>query len=366
MAFKVPRLGEKPENHLLSDVPHFDWKDIQDQIQIGQGSYRLVQFARYKPHGRDIREVVVKLPHNIGGQENEFAKEVRLLNSVKGHPNIVAFEAASLSPYTLMTEYVSFSFLPFDDEKVVSSLADFLCHMDTHYNFTGFEHVVPAIAKDVAIASNHLHENNIVHRDLKQANILVSNKHYAHTQGEELQNMWNTCPIVWKIADFGESRSRIIQTQTLLSSRVQKLMRGSPAFMSPAILLPESRPKEATLEQLKALDTWAYGMILFVLANPALKYPYEKECMREMEQNALTSAVDALQEILRQGLRPKCFVEYEVQLATVWNDIDLLHQQCTDFEESSRIISMGDVVSKLESASLPSQFKLAQKPKHYR
>ena len=99
----------------------------QDQIQIGQGSYGLVQFAPYKPHGRDIREVVVKLPHNIGGQEKEFAKEVRLLNSVKGHPNIVAFEAVSLSPYALMTEYVSFSFL------LVSSLADFLCHVDTHY-----------------------------------------------------------------------------------------------------------------------------------------------------------------------------------------------------------------------------------------
>ena len=161
-------------------------------------------------------------------------------------------------------------------------------------------------------------------------------------------------PDVCKIADFGESRSRIIQTQTLLSSRVQKLMRGSPAFMSPAILLPERRPKEATLEQLKALDTWAYGMILFVLGNPTLKHPYEKELMREMEQNALTSAVDALQEILRWGLRPKCSVEYEVQQATVWNDIVLLHQQCTDFEEGRRIISVGDVVSKFGSASLPS------------
>ena len=71
--------------------------------------------------------------------------------------------------------------------------------MDTHYNFTGFEHVVPAIAKDVAIALDHLHENNIVHRDLRRANILVSNKHYVHTQGEELQNMWNTCPMCAKL-----------------------------------------------------------------------------------------------------------------------------------------------------------------------
>ena len=121
----------------------------------------------------------------------------------------------------------------------MSSLADFLCHVNTHYSFTGFEHVVPAIAKDIAIGLNFLHKNDIVHGDLKPANILVSNKHYAHIQGEELQSMWNTSPAVCKIADFGESRSRIIQTQTLLSSGVQKLMRGSPAFMSPAVLLPE-------------------------------------------------------------------------------------------------------------------------------
>ena len=246
MAFELPRLGPKPEKHLISGIPHFEWKDIADQTQIGQGRYGLVKLARYKPRGRDIREVVLKLPH-IAGHEKEFAKEVRLLNSVKGHPNIFAFKAVSVSPYALMTEYVSFSFLPFEDEKVVSSLADFLCHVNTHYSFTGFEHVVPAIAKDIAIGLNFLHKNDIVHRDLKPANILVSNKHYAHMQGEKLQSMWNTSPVVCKIADFGESRSRIIQTQTLLSSRVQKLMRGSPAFMSPAVLLPERRPKEATL-----------------------------------------------------------------------------------------------------------------------
>ena len=102
------------------------------------------------------------------------------------------------------------------------------------------------------------------------------------------------------------------------------------------------------------MDTWAYGMILFVLANPTLKYPYEKELILEKERNALTPAVDALQDILRRSQRPKCSEQYEVQQATVWNDILQLHQQCTDFDESRRIISMKDVVSKLESAPLSS------------
>ena len=90
---------------------------------------------------------------------------------MNGHPNIVLFKAISTRPFGLMTEYVKFSFTPFEDDTIVSSLSEFLSHVDLHYGFEGFEHAIPLIAKEVAVGLKFLHENGIVHRDLKPANI---------------------------------------------------------------------------------------------------------------------------------------------------------------------------------------------------
>lgn len=59
---------------------------------------------------------------------------------------------------------------------------------------------------------------------------------------DELQFFWNRQPVIYKIADFGELRSAIIQMQTLLSSKVQQLNRACPAYMTPEAFLPECQP----------------------------------------------------------------------------------------------------------------------------
>ena len=96
--------------------------------------------------------------------------------------------------------------------------------------------------------------------------------------------------------------SNIIQNQTILSPRAQELDRGPPAYMSPEILLPELRPNEATL---KAADSWAYGMILFVLVNPSVGYPYQGELRQEMSTHPLKEPVDNLREIFRRRQSPQ-------------------------------------------------------------
>ena len=118
------------------------------------------------------------------------------MNSVNGHPNIVSFIAISISPFVLMNEYVKFSFRPFEDDRVVSSLSEFLSHTDLQFEFKGFEHVVPVIAKEVAVGLKFLQENGIAHRDLKPTNILLSNDHYIHVCGDELEFMWEISPVV--------------------------------------------------------------------------------------------------------------------------------------------------------------------------
>ena len=71
-----------------------------------------------------------------------------------------------------MIEYVKFSFRPFEDDRVVSFLSEFLSHADLQFEFKGFEHVVPVIAKEVAVGLNFLHESGKALRDLKPTNIL--------------------------------------------------------------------------------------------------------------------------------------------------------------------------------------------------
>ena len=149
MSFKIPRLKSKPpDRDLFSGLRRFLLDEVTDQKDIGVGSYGLVKFGRYPTDEQQSRDVVVKIPRDITGYEKEFAKEAKLLNSVKGHPNIVSFKAVSVSPFAIMTEYLKFSFEPFADQKSVNSLADFLSHVHSQYDFNGFEQVVPVIAKN--------------------------------------------------------------------------------------------------------------------------------------------------------------------------------------------------------------------------
>ena len=202
MSFRIPKRQQKPtDKEFFPDLDHFDWSEVGQQTLLGQGAYGVVNVARYRE-----RDVVLKIPREITGNEKEFAKEVKLLNSVRGHQNVVSFQAVCVRPYAIMTEYVAFSFERFDDEKVVSSLSDFLVHVRSHYDFKGFEHVVPIVAKDVAVGLKFLHDSDIVHRDVKPANILLTNKHYVHMPEDELQFFWKHQPVICKIANFGEDQ----------------------------------------------------------------------------------------------------------------------------------------------------------------
>ena len=135
------------------------------------------------------------------------------------------------------------------------------------------------IANDIIDGLSSLHGREIVHRDLKPSNILVSNTHYSNVSKEEARLQWHTghVPIIAKLTDFGESRSDIIQTKSLVTSKVEELNRGSPAYMAPEILLADKRPQNASLDDLKAVDIWAFGMVMFMLCNPSSEYPYYNE-----------------------------------------------------------------------------------------
>ncbi|XP_048358253.1 interleukin-1 receptor-associated kinase 4 isoform X2 [Sphaerodactylus townsendi] len=87
------------------------------------------------------------------------------------------------------------------------------------------------IAQGAASGICYLHENNHIHRDVKSANILLT---------EEL---------VPKLSDFGLARASVRFTQTIITDRIV----GTAAYMAPEALRGEIGPKS---------DIFSFGVVL--------------------------------------------------------------------------------------------------------
>ena len=198
------------------DLPEkFKFEDLQEKEVIGRGSYGIMYKARYHD-----KTVVVKniMGESAEGEEN-FVKEAKLLRSLQ-HKNIVALKKFCNTPCAIMLEYVCFDFLPFEIPKQVSNLVDFLNYVDKIDGFKTFDKKLHfTICRDIAEGLGYLHQNETAHRDLKAKNILVSNQHYCHvTDDKERLAIYQHVPIICKLADFGKSRSMLIQTAEVHST----------------------------------------------------------------------------------------------------------------------------------------------------
>uniref|UniRef100_A0A8B9BK19 Interleukin-1 receptor-associated kinase 4 n=1 Tax=Anser brachyrhynchus TaxID=132585 RepID=A0A8B9BK19_9AVES len=87
------------------------------------------------------------------------------------------------------------------------------------------------IAQGTANGINFLHDNNHIHRDIKSANILLTDTY------------------VPKISDFGLARASVTFTQTIMTDRVV----GTAAYMAPEALRGEITPKS---------DIFSFGVVL--------------------------------------------------------------------------------------------------------
>jgi serine/threonine protein kinase len=118
-------------------------------MKLGCGTFGSVYLGKYK--GKP--EKVVAKKNNVESIDSKscFVKEAALLNSTKGHRNII-----------IMMEYSCFDFRPFGVAKSLCTVEDFIHFVDDEFDFASFADLLPTCAKDVvASLAVYLHTKNI-------------------------------------------------------------------------------------------------------------------------------------------------------------------------------------------------------------
>ncbi|PON82678.1 Mitogen-activated protein kinase kinase kinase [Trema orientale] len=191
----VPNSVEIPTDE--TDVWEIDTRLLKVENKVGSGSYGDLYRGTYC--SQEVAVKVLKLEHINAEILRDFSQEVYIMRKIR-HKNVVQFIGACTRHPNLciVTEFMS-----------RGSLYDFL-----HKHKAVFK--LPFLLKvaiDVSKGMNYLHQNNIIHRDLKTANLLMDENE------------------VVKVADFGVAR---VQAQ----SGVMTAETGTYRWMAPEGLRP--------------------------------------------------------------------------------------------------------------------------------
>jgi len=293
---------------------------------IGGGSFAFVFKCKYK--GTDL--VLKELISISDGCKHLFLKEARLLAQLS-HENIVAFDsicetrskARPVQKMGILLELVEFSSTVDGEEFTVSSLQEYLVFLNTQCKFRGFEENHNVIARGMCNGLAFLHESNVVHMDLKPANVLLG--HDRHDGS-----------IVAKLTDFGESRSQLIQTFSTESSVKSNPERGTLVYNAPELIARDNH-EPASLQDQKFRDLWSYGMIIYEMINPNVDHPYLDDLRK---CSVKISNTEEVREVLRNWFSkqqlPSFNPAYSNLRKTVWRRLMAVYRLCAVFDPPCR------------------------------
>ncbi|XP_018450396.1 serine/threonine-protein kinase STY17 isoform X4 [Raphanus sativus] len=208
-----------------TDEWEIDMKQLKIEKKVACGSYGELYKGTYCS-----QEVAIKIlkPERVNTEMlREFSQEVYIMRKVR-HKNVVQFiGACTRSPnLCIVTEFMA-----------RGSIYDFLHKQKGVFKLQS----LLKVALDVSKGMNYLHQNNIIHRDLKTANLLMDEHE------------------VVKVADFGVAR---VQTQ----SGVMTAETGTYRWMAPEVI--EHKPYD------HRADVFSYAIVLWELLTGELPYSY--------------------------------------------------------------------------------------------
>ncbi|ETL79390.1 STE/STE11 protein kinase [Phytophthora nicotianae] len=215
---KSGRDGEEEEGgYSTDDFEDDEVTEWKKGASIGAGSYGTVYLARDEDTGCLMAVKEIPILEETDSAIREATREVELLRGLK-HENIVKYLGCHVDntaqTLSIFTEWVPGGSLEHNRKL-----------------FGGNERVVRRFTHQLLSGVAYLHSKNIIHHDIKPANILVD------------QNG------VVKIADFGSSR--LINSATIPNGSMLSL-HGTPNYMAPEVI------KQSTGRSRKA-DIWSLG-----------------------------------------------------------------------------------------------------------
>ncbi|KAL3514960.1 hypothetical protein ACH5RR_021862 [Cinchona calisaya] len=225
-----------------SDVWEIDPQHLNFEYKIASGSYGDLYKGIYC--SQEVAIKILKAERLNAELQKEFAQEVYIMRKVR-HKNVVQFIGACTRPPNLciVTEFMS-----------GGSVYDYLHKQKGAFKLPSLLRV----AIDVSKGMNYLHQNNIIHRDLKAANLLMDENE------------------VVKVADFGVAR---VKAQT----GVMTAETGTYRWMAPEVI--EHKPYD------HKADVFSFGIVVWELLTGKLPYEY---------LTPLQAAIGVVQ----KGLRP--------------------------------------------------------------
>ncbi|KAK8360429.1 hypothetical protein V6Z12_A04G163600 [Gossypium hirsutum] len=198
------------------DVWEIDPRQLKFETKVASGSYGDLYKGTYCS-----QEVAIKVlkPERINTDlQKEFAQEVFIMRKVR-HKNVVQFIGACTKPPNLyiVTEFMS-----------GGSVYDYLHKQKGVFKLPS----LLKVAIDISKGMNYLHQNNIIHRDLKAPNLLMDENE------------------VVKVADFGVARVKA-------QSGVMTAETGTYRWMAPEVI--EHKPYD------HKADVFSFGIVLWEL-----------------------------------------------------------------------------------------------------
>jgi serine/threonine protein kinase len=203
--------------------------------EIGKGSFGKVYLAKQILTNHDVALKII--PKSIVRQkkvEDKIQREIQILKTMSGHPNVVKLHEMFEDPDNY---YMVFEYLP---------EGDIASKMQTEY--FDYEENLKKIFLKILKGLQYIHERSVVHRDIKQDNILLNHQMEP------------------KIADFGIS-------SIYNSMKPIKDTGGTPIYLAPEVIRSKG---EVCLNT----DVWSTGIMFFMIAYDSI--PFESENLQEL------------------------------------------------------------------------------------
>lgn len=237
--------GEEYDDELAEYLEQDSWENVKYMkgALIGQGSFGSVYLALHAVTGELMAVKQVELPSASGTSQMDQKKtnmvealkhEIGLLRDLK-HKNIVQYLGSNSddSHLNIFLEYVP-----------GGSVATML----VNYGPLG-ESLIQNFVRQILQGLSYLHSRDIIHRDIKGANILVDNKGSV------------------KISDFGISKR--VETSTLLNGGKKGAQRvslqGSVFWMAPEVVRQTAYTRKA--------DIWSLGCLIVEMFTGSHPHP---------------------------------------------------------------------------------------------